>query len=529
MLTTSARASSSSLVTSVAPTSAARAAVRFWLQAITSISNARPTLATREPSPPSPMTPRVLPFRPSPQLTCHRPSRVARSSIGMRRASARMRPHARSADGQRLDSRPGSRHGSCSAPSLLLSGATPLKLPRHSFAAERGDPPQTPPGSANVVAPAVLARELVQARLEAAVEALVDGGEHVVELLRAAGADDRRRDDRVLQHPGDGHLDPRHSGLRSERAEGLPGPELALVPVTLPVARAGRRVREARARHRAGLAAMLAGEEAASHRVVSDHAQSLLRAEREQLALDLAVEKVVAGLHAGEARQTANLASPQRARHLIREVVRAADVTRLARAHHVVERAQALVDRRRRIGMVELVEVHVVGAKPAQRALDRVEDVLAREPLVPGAGAHGAEALGGDDEVPTASLEPATEDLLRAPNRIEGAADGVHVRGVEKRDTARGGPIENGHPAGLVALQAEWPGGQAELGDGQPRAAETDVSHRDPLAGMNPGTIPPREDSVRLRTGVRSGPRPIEEGGYLWLGAHHWRQRLPSS
>src|SRR5438552_3305682 len=99
MLTTSARASKSSLATSVAPTSAARAAVRFWLQAITSISNARPTLATREPSPPSPMTPRVLPFRPSPQLTCHRPSRVARSSVGMRRTRARMSPHVSSAVG----------------------------------------------------------------------------------------------------------------------------------------------------------------------------------------------------------------------------------------------------------------------------------------------------------------------------------------------------------------------------------------------------------------------------------------------
>src|SRR5258705_4807817 len=67
MLTTSERASSSSLVTSVAPISEARAAVRFWLQAITSISNARPIFATREPSPPRPTTPSVLPFRPSPQ------------------------------------------------------------------------------------------------------------------------------------------------------------------------------------------------------------------------------------------------------------------------------------------------------------------------------------------------------------------------------------------------------------------------------------------------------------------------------
>src|SRR6266540_5802071 len=166
---------------------------------------------------------------------------------------------------------------------LVIEWGAPPQTPPAFVCRWVGDPPQTPwhsheviiitARSANVVAPAVLARELVQARLEAAVEALVDGGEHVVELLRSAGADDRRGDDRILQHPGDGHLDHRHSGLRGERAEGLHGLELALVPVTLPVARAGRRVREARARHRAGLAPMLAGEEAARNRVVGDHAQ----------------------------------------------------------------------------------------------------------------------------------------------------------------------------------------------------------------------------------------------------------------
>ncbi len=97
--TKSERASSSSLGVSVAPTSAARSAVRFWLHASTSISKARPTFATREPSVPSPSTPSVLPFRPSPTVVCQRPSRVARSSAGMRRASARISPHASSAVG----------------------------------------------------------------------------------------------------------------------------------------------------------------------------------------------------------------------------------------------------------------------------------------------------------------------------------------------------------------------------------------------------------------------------------------------
>src|SRR5207245_7506148 len=168
-----------------------------------------------------------------------------------------------------------------------------------------------------------------------------------------------------------------------ERPERLDGLELAFAPVAIAVARAGRGVREARAGHRACLAAMLAREQAAGDRVVRDNAQTFLGAQREQLALDLAEEQVVAGLHALEARQTDVLAAPERAGDLIREVVRAADVARLAGAHDIVERPQALVHRRRRIGMVELVEVDVVGAETAQRTLDRVEDVLARKPLVP--------------------------------------------------------------------------------------------------------------------------------------------------
>ena len=62
------------------------------------------------------------------------------------------------------------------------------------------------------------------------------------------------------------------------------------MPVALPIARAGRRVREARALLRRLVAVVLAREQAARDRVVRDHAQPFLGAEREELALDLAKE-----------------------------------------------------------------------------------------------------------------------------------------------------------------------------------------------------------------------------------------------
>ena len=82
-------------------------------------------------------------------------------------------------------------------------------------------------------------------------------------------------------------------------------------------------------------------------------------------------------------------------------------MTRFAGPHHVVEGAQRLVNRRLGVGVVDLVEVDVVGAEAAQRALDGVEDVLAGCAAVPGAGAHGARALGGDHEV----VAPASETI----------------------------------------------------------------------------------------------------------------------
>ena len=59
-------------------------------------------------------------------------------------------------------------------------------------------------------------------------------------------------------------------------------------------------------------------------------------------------------------------------------------------ADEIVERAQGLVDRRDRVGAVDLVEVDVVGLQPLEAGLDRVHDVAARGAAVVGPGAHVA-------------------------------------------------------------------------------------------------------------------------------------------
>ena len=72
-----------SLSTRVAWHSAARSAVRFWLQAMTFISNALPTRATSDPMRPNPRRPSVLSCRPTPTVVPQPPSRVRWSSAGI--------------------------------------------------------------------------------------------------------------------------------------------------------------------------------------------------------------------------------------------------------------------------------------------------------------------------------------------------------------------------------------------------------------------------------------------------------------
>src|SRR5215831_6669570 len=127
--------------------------------------------------------------------------------------------------------------------------------------------------------------------------------------------------------------------------------------------------------------------------------------------------------------------------------------------------------------MMDLVEIHVVRAEPAQRVVDGVEDVLARGATIPGAGPRPPRALGGEHEVAAAAAQPAPQDLLGAAHRLGGAAQRIDVGGVEEADAARRRAIENREGSGLVALQPERHGAETETRDGKAGTAELDVAH----------------------------------------------------
>src|SRR5215831_11496706 len=127
--------------------------------------------------------------------------------------------------------------------------------------------------------------------------------------------------------------------------------------------------------------------------------------------------------------------------------------------------------------MMDLVEIHVVRAEPAQRVVDGVEDVLARSAAIPGAGARRPRALGGEHEVVTATAQPAPQDLFGAAHRLAGAAQRIDIGGVEEADPARRRAIENREGGGLVALQPERHGAETKTRDRKAGTTELHVPH----------------------------------------------------
>src|SRR6266404_3359962 len=108
---------------------------------------------------------------------------------------------------------------------------------------------------------------------------------------------------------------------------------------------------------------------------------------------------------------------------------RSAEISRLAALDDVVQRFESLLDRRRVIPAVDLVEVHVIGAEPAQAGVDRREYGLAGESPSVRALAHREKNLGGDHDLvaPGEFPQGSTDDLL-------GGAVGVAVGGIEVVD-----------------------------------------------------------------------------------------------
>ena len=261
-----------------------------------------------------------------------------------------------------------------------------------------------------------------------------------------------------------------------------------------------------------GAGGVLAGQHAAGDRVVGDDADAVLRAERQQLPLDLAEQQVVAGLHGVEAGQPEGLAAADGPRHLIGQEVRAAGVADLALAHQVVQRAQGLVDRRVRVVAVQLVQVDVVGLQPAQRRVDGGHDVLAGVAAVHGAGPVGAKHL-------VATMKRSRLPCSQRPRMSSVTPRVLGPRRAGRRRRCRGSrcrprpPGRGWRPPCSVALQPERHRPQAQPGDLQAGPAQSDVIHN----GTVPSRVVPSGRAGSLaRPGEEAVVPPIHSSFQAW-------------
>ncbi len=97
---------------------------------------------------------------------------------------------------------------------------------------------------------------------------------------------------------------------------------------------------------------------------------------------------------------------------------------------------------------VHLEEVDVVRVEPPQAVLDGPDDPPPRAAPLVTVGAHGVEALGGEDHFVPPALDGPADDLLAF-------AVGIHVRRVDEVDTGLQCPVDDSY-AVVVVRVPEW-------------------------------------------------------------------------
>ncbi len=215
------------------------------------------------------------------------------------------------------------------------------------------------------------------------------------------------------------------------------------------------------------------GQEAAAQRGVRHEPDSELPQRGQQLALGVARPQRVLGLHGGH--RVHGVRPADRRDGGLRQAV-AAD---LPLGDELRERADGVLDGRRGIHPVLVVDVDPVGAQAAQGALDGQPDVLGRaveSPLVAGGVADGAE-LGGDD-----GLVAATGLGQRAPEQLLVRVGAVHLGRVEEGDAAVQGAEDRARAVDVVLT-----GSRVEGAD--PHQAEADAADLDRGRGSQSGGL----------------------------------------
>ena len=152
------------------------------------------------------------------------------------------------------------------------------------------------------------------------------GGERVLQVLLPRRTDDGCGHPGLGEHPGQGYLRRRYTACRGDLGRGVDHVEVGRLVVEVIGERVGARARG----EPTAVARAVASQHSPRQGAPGNAAHALVQAERDHLALFLAVDEVVVVLHGDELRPAVQLCRVLRLGELPREHAARPDVTRLA-------------------------------------------------------------------------------------------------------------------------------------------------------------------------------------------------------
>jgi hypothetical protein len=151
-------------------------------------------------------------------------------------------------------------------------------------------------------------------------------------------------------------------------------------------------------------------------------------------------------------------------------VVRDAEIAYFSCAHQVAHRAHGLLQRRRMVFLVEVIDVDVVGAEPLQAFVGGLQHPAPRQPAAIGIVAHGVGELGREHPVRPVVGDRAADHLFRI-------AVVVGIRGVDEIDAGLACLRDNARRRGFIRRTAEHHGAEADRRNPQAATAELAIVH----------------------------------------------------
>ena len=237
---------------------------------------------------------------------------------------------------------------------------------------------------------------------------------------------------------------------------------------------------QARRPARRRVARVLAGKPSLGKRAPGQDPETFFDAHRHQLPLDLASEHVVLRLQGDRHGESEMPSGHDRSLELPAREVGHADVANLARPDEHVECGEGLLNRRRRVPLVRLIEVDVVGLQSPQAALASANDPTAGQTFGVAGTIHPAATLGRQDDRVAhrgATAQPATDDLL---GRALGAHRRIDVGGVDQVSAAIDVGVQDLHRRALRSFLPEGHRPERELRYKHTGSTQQALAHRHP-------------------------------------------------